>query len=129
MTYAAHTKVAAAKTKMEMESLVTKYGAKGFATGWQGKSARVEFLCRDRHIRFTIEVPDGAQAERTRWRMLLLLVKAKLTAVDAKVVSFEEAFATDIVMPDGRTVWETIKGPIAIAHQTRAPVNLLGPPQ
>jgi hypothetical protein len=130
MIYAGKTKVAPEKTKMEIERLVTRYGAKGFVAGWQGQNARVEFLCRDRHIRFTVLIPTSEQATRTRWRMLLLLVKAKLAAVDANVVTFEQAFATDIVMPaTGKTVWETIREPIKLAYESRdEPVALLGGP-
>jgi hypothetical protein len=66
----------------------------------------------------TVVVPDAEQAARQKWRALLLLVKAKLGAVDAKIAAFEEAFVGDIVMPEtGRTVWESVREPIALAYQ------------
>jgi hypothetical protein len=114
---------------VEIERLVRKYGAKGFASAWQGQSARVEFLCHDRHIRLTVTVPESAQAEREKWRALLLLVKAKLVAVDAKIASFEEAFFSDIVMPEtGKTVYEMAREPVRIAYAERKDVPLLGGP-
>jgi hypothetical protein len=58
------------------------------------------------------------------------LVKAKREAVDAKIATFEQAFVGDIVMPDGKALWETTREPIKIAYEKREPVMLLGgPPQ
>jgi hypothetical protein len=125
--YAARTSVPVEKTRDEVERLVKRYGAKGFVSGWQGDAARIEFLAHDRHIRFTVIVPQGEQAQRQKWRALLLLVKAKLEAVDANIATFEEAFVGDIVMPDGRTVWETTREPIKLAYQGK-PATLLPPP-
>ena len=128
MKYAARTKVPVDKTKAEIERLVKRYGAKGFVSGWQGDSARLEFLAHERHIRFTVLVPQQEQAARQKWRALLLLVKAKLEAVDARIATFEEAFVGDIVMPDGRTVWESSREQIKIAYSTGKPTILLGGP-
>jgi hypothetical protein len=125
--FAARTTVSVEKTKSEIERLVKRYGAKGFASAWQNDSARLEFLARDRHIRITVFVPPQAQAERQKWRSLLLVIKAKLESVDAKIATFEEAFATDIVMPSGKTVWEEIREPIKLAYEGKA-VALLGAP-
>jgi hypothetical protein len=125
MTFARRTTVSVEKTRAEIERVVKRYGAKGFASAWQGDTVRVEFLARDRHIRMTMTEPPGEQPTRSKWRSLLLLVKAKLEAVDAKITSFEEAFLGDIVMPDGRTVYEATKGPIKIAYEKREPTNLL----
>jgi hypothetical protein len=115
--FAARTKVPVEKTKVEMERLLKRYGAKGFASAWQGDAARIEFIACDRHIRFTVVVPEQEQAARQKWRALLLLVKAKLEAVDAKIATFEEAFVAYIVMPDGKTVWEATREPIKLAYE------------
>lgn len=131
MPYASRTKVPVDKTRLEIERLVKKYGAKGFMSGWHdgaspasGK-ARVEFFCRDRHIRLTVEVPASAQAAREQWRALLLLVKSKLVAVDSKIVTFEQAFVGDIVLPDtGKTVWESVREPLKLAYEGKG-VSLL----
>jgi hypothetical protein len=126
--FAARTKVPIEKTKVEIERLVKRYGVKGFVAGWQGDSARIEFLAHDRHIRLTVVAPLQEQAARQKWRALLLLVKAKLEAVDANIATFEEAFVGDIVMPDERTVWESAREPIKLAYETGKPVALLGGP-
>jgi hypothetical protein len=132
MPYAQRTTVPADRTRIEIERLVRKYGAKGFASAWQhmtdGRArARVEFVCLDRHIRLTIEVPDSEQKARGKWRVLLLMVKAKLVAVDAGVVTFEEAFFADIVMPEtNKTVWETAREGVRVSYEKRKDQPLLG---
>jgi hypothetical protein len=128
VTYARYTRVPPEKTRAEIERTVKKYGAKGFVSGWQGDRVKIEFLCRDRHIRMTMIEPQTAQPARSKWRSLLLLVKAKLEAVDAKITTFEEAFLSDIVMPDGRTVYEATREPIKIAYERKETPTLLGPP-
>lgn len=127
VSYARGTKVPVDKTRMEIERLVKKYGAKGFASAWQEQAARVEFLCQNRHVRLTIStVNKSAQDERQQWRALLLLVKSKLVAVDAKIVTFEQAFVGDIVMPGtNKTVWETAREPLRLAYASNASVPLL----
>lgn len=124
--FAARTRVPVDKSKVEIERLVVKYGAKGYVSGWQGTTARIEFLIANRHIRISVAVPSSEQAARQRWRALLLVIKAKLESVAAGIATFDEAFAADIVMPDGRTVWESIREPIKLAYEKREPVALLG---
>lgn len=129
MRYAARTKVAPDKTRADIERVIRRYGASGFVSGWQNDDVRLEFLCKGRHIRFVMKEPGPDQAKRQKWRSLLLLVKAKLEAVDAKIATFEEAFLADIVMPDGKTVWERVREPIALEYEKRSgPVSLLGGP-
>jgi hypothetical protein len=126
MPYAVRTHVPVEKTRSEIEQLVKKYGAKGFVGGWHEATARVEFLCQDRHIRLTVPVSAVEQENRAKWRLLLLLVKAKLAAVDAKVVTFEQAFVGDIVMPEtGKTVWESVGEPVRLAYQQKKGTILL----
>ena len=127
-SYASRTRVPIEKTRSEIERVVKRYGATGFGSSWHGANVRIEFICRDRHIRFVLQEPTQEQAKRQKWRAVLLLVKAKLEAVDARIATFEEAFLSDIVMPDGRTVWESTREPIKLAYQTSKPVNLLSAP-
>lgn len=128
MTYAAKTLVPIDRSRSEIERLVRKYGAKGFIAGWHGDQARIEFLCANRHIRLSMTVPDRDQAARAKFRTLLLLVKAKLAGVDAKIVTFEQAFVGDIVMPaTGKTVWETTQGTIAAGYVGHSVTLIEGP--
>lgn len=55
--------------------------------------------------------PKAAEAEyekavRQRWRALALVVKAKLEAVNAGIVTFEQEFYAHTLLPNGRTVYE-----------------------
>ena len=115
--FASRTKVPVEKTRADIERLIKRYGANGFVSGWQGSVARIEFLCADRHIRMSVVVPDNDQAARQKWRALLLVIEAKLESVDAKIATLEQAFATDIMMPGGKTVWEEIREPIKLAYE------------
>lgn len=133
MPYAQKTQVPIDKTRLDIERLVRKYGAKGFSSAWMDSptpghdgKARVEFVAHDRRIRLTIDVPLNEQKARGKWRVLLLMVKAKLVAVDAKVVTFEEAFFADIVMPEsGQTVYEMAREPVRLSYQGGGDVKLL----
>ena len=124
--FAADTRVPVEKSKADIEKLARKYGAKGFSSGWQNDIARVEFLLSDRHIRLTVNTLGAPQVQRQRWRALLLLIKARFVAVDAKISTVEQAFVGDIVTPDGRTVYEAIRQPLKIAYADNKPVALLG---
>lgn len=150
--YASQTSVSVEKSKMEIEGTVRRYGATGFASGWQGDRASLQFVIGNRHIRFVMELPAPSerrfthtegrhqvrtqasaaeaweQACRQKWRALALLVKAKLEAVDAKISTIEEAFFADIVLPDGKTVYESARDNVRLAYETGEPVKLLGGP-
>ena len=48
------------------------------------------------------------QAQRSRWRALLLVIKAKLEAIDAGIATFEDEFLAYTMLPGGETVGEWI---------------------
>jgi hypothetical protein len=120
--YAHDTAVPVDRSKQQIEGLLAKHGAEGFHTGWQAATSddpgwdAVEFLWKTRTIRFKLARPKATgyrpnqtaidQKNRQRWRVLHLVIKAKLEAVDAGVAIFEEEFLPFIVTGDGRTVAE-----------------------
>jgi hypothetical protein len=153
--FASGTEVPVEKSKMEIEATVRRYGADGFMSGWDNNRATVQFRCQNRHVRFIMglpardekrfthftrgndklhaRTPDAAikeweQACRQKWRALALLVKAKLEAVESNIGTFESEFLSHIVLPDGMTVYEKVKGPLAIAYDTGEIRPLLGAP-
>lgn len=68
------------------------------------------------------------QETRTRWRALLLSIKAKLAAVQAGIESFESAFLPYVLLPDGRTVATAVLPLIADAYDSgRMPAALALP--
>ena len=137
--YAQRTTVSAAKSKAEIEKLITRYGATQFMQGWREGHAEIGFHCKSRLIRFDLPLPAHeefvqdsrgwertekaleaalAQEERRRWRALALVIKAKLEAVETGVTTFEQEFLAHIVLPNGRTVGDHVAPEIDRAYQT-----------
>ena len=131
--YAAKTDVSSEKTRSEIERTLTRYGASSFAYAMQPGRAMVMFEANGRRIRFVIPLPDPnadrfafharsvrgtrvrtpaqrqmayEQETRSLWRALLLVVKAKLEAVEAGITTFDDEFLAHIVLMDGRSFGE-----------------------
>lgn len=148
-TYASKTTVSPERSRAEIESTLKRYGAGGFAYGWDDDEgvAMVAFKHEGRQVRFMLPVPpqedfrrtpntrqwrDNAamlkahdQAVKQRWRALALSIKAKLEAVEAGIVTFEEEFLAHFVLPGGRTVAETL-GPELKTIGTKELPSLVG---
>jgi hypothetical protein len=135
VTYAKGTTVAPEKSRLEIERVLMKYGARDFGYMMRDGMATVVFAKNDRRIRFNLPTPKtdergGEQRLRERWRALLLCIKAKLESVESKIETFDEAFLAHVVMPGGQTVYEASKDQIAIAYQNGkmdGPLMLEGP--
>lgn len=56
--YAQGTTIDPAKSRAEIETLVTKHGATGYVSGWQGNLVKVMFEMRGRRLRFSVDLPD-----------------------------------------------------------------------
>jgi hypothetical protein len=135
MPYASDTRVPVEQTKTEIERLVVqKHAATQYmiASSSQPPRAVLQFKMRDRIIRFELPIPTKAKNEqalskatRSRWRGLLLIVKAKLEAVETGVTTFEEEFLAHIVLPDNRTVATATLPQIALAYKSSKMPHLL----
>lgn len=114
MTYAATTKVPVAVTRAEIERVIHKYGGKNFAYGTSPDKAAVMFDTEDRRVRFVLPlVPPKLKTSdqvnqfiRSRWRGLLLAIKAKFESVESGIETFDESFMSHIVLPTGQTIGE-----------------------
>ena len=123
--YAADTSVPVDRSKQQIEQLLTQHGAEGFHTGWHAATAdtpgwdAISFQWKGRSITFKLARPIPKaysarnnqiqeQKNRQRWRILFLVIKAKLEAVRAGVSIFEEEFMAFIVTPGGATVGEVL---------------------
>lgn len=126
--YASNTDVSSARSREEIERILKRYNADEFAYGWSGGDAAIGFKVNDRNVRFMLPLPnrkdrefthtvarasrrsesaiDAAyeQAVKQRWRALALVIKAKLEAVAAGIVTFEDEFAMHMLLPNGETV-------------------------
>jgi hypothetical protein len=121
--FAASTRVGVDQTRTEIERTLARYGATAFAYMTQQGRAIIAFEAQHRHIKITVPLPAGdtdkeKQESRQRWRALLLVIKAKLESVESGIETLEEAFFANIVMPDGRTVYEATREHVAIAYKT-----------
>lgn len=124
-TYAKNTIVSVAKSKAEIEEILQRYGAKQFISGWDQQYAYVGFVINNRAIKIPIELPlkeaycetptgylrspetamkHWEQACRQKWRALVLVVKAKLEAVESGIATVENEFLAYTCLPSGETV-------------------------
>lgn len=130
--YAQGTTVSTSQSRAEVERTLIRYGATEFVSGWSGSGAQqaLGFTIHGRQVRITLPLPeresfnltpkgyDRAPAEaekayqaeiRRRWRALLLIVKAKLEAVDSGITTIEREFLADVVIPDtGETFMDRV---------------------
>lgn len=113
------------RSRQELESMLQKRGAQGFASAWDIEFHTIEFIREGIRVRFRLprskykQDATREQDERRRWRALLLVVKAKLEAVDSGISMFEEEFMAHIVDPKtNRTVGDVLV-PRIQAHYTK----------
>lgn len=146
--YAANTDVSSDRSRAEIERTLERYGARQFMYGWDQDRAVVGFVLSDREIRFILPLPDRdstdftrtptgrpraatqaraeyEQAVRQRWRSLALVIKAKLEAVESGIVTFDAEFLAHIVLPDGRTVADTVVPRVVQAYADHEMPSLL----
>jgi hypothetical protein len=140
--YAAGTEVSSSRSRDEIERTLTRYGAVQFIYGWDGTQAIIGFAIHERQVKFVLPMPDKdsrefthtpargnrrsdteiqrayEQAVKQRWRALALVIKAKLEAVAAGIVTFEDEFAMHMILPDGRTVRDHVLPAIENAYTT-----------
>ena len=133
--YAAETSVPVSRSRDEIERLIGRYGASGFGVLIRPEGACVMFEAHDRTVRFVLTMPDprdqkfrltshgrvrGMEAAqrayeqeiRRLWRCLVLVIKAKLEAVQSGIVTFEDEFLAYTMLPSGKTVAEEIREPL-----------------
>lgn len=140
MTYAADTRVPVERSRGELERTLKRYGATRFAYAQEPDIVTVAFELDLRRVRLRIPMPNPAeythtrggvrrtdnswagaveQAERARWRAVVLVVKAKLESVEAGIETLEEAFLAWLLVPGtGRTVGEDVVPRIEQAYES-----------
>jgi len=124
--FAQHISVSPQRTQEEIERLLARYGADAFGVLKQTAAAAIMFEVRRLHVRIDVPLPAATEKRfthgkngrrrwgdpqqhreaevRQRWRALLLVVKAKLEAVESGISTLETEFMPFIVLPDGRTL-------------------------
>lgn len=155
MSYAENTSVSVDKSRAEIEATLRRYGAAMFFSGWDDATSFIAFKMNDRHIKISMPLPSktdksithkkdrygywvsrseaGAAAEyeqrlRTKFRALLLTVKAKLESVESGIETFEQAFLAFVVLPDNTLVGDRVRALVDEAYRTGQMGNLLPAP-
>ncbi len=153
MPYAANTTVSVAQSRAEIERLLSRHKCNKFMAGVDHDTHRatVQFQAHDRIVKFEIALPDPkdrkytknkhgwtapqsvidklvAQDERTIWRALLLVIKAKLEAVESHIATFEDEFLAHVLLPNQQTVAQYIGPTVAQIYNTgrMPPERMLG---
>lgn len=139
--FAGRTRVTPERSRGEIERTLARYGAEQFAYATDREQAAVGFRLDGRMIRLSVSFPSPDDAQfaetktgkprnpkaiavlveqgmRQRWRALLLLIKAKLEAIELGVTSLDEEFMGNILLPDGQTVGQYMKPQIEAAYET-----------
>lgn len=135
------------KTRMQIEELLKKHGCDAFSYAADDRTgiATVQFRCRDRLIRFKIEMPRAEdfptttngrklagrfvearfeRSHRQRWRALYLTIRSKIVSVESSISCFEEAFLPETVDPaSGKTVMDLIRERSVLPQLAPAPVE------
>lgn len=138
MTYAKTTKVPIERTVGEIQRVLNKAGATGFAYATQENKAFIAFSFSSRSVKIKIKLPHPPsananqasiktyeQAKRSIWRSLLLVVKAKVESIESGIETFDEAFLPHILLDHGQTVGEKIIHKIEELNKT-SPALMLG---
>ena len=131
--YAKKTKINASKTKLDIETILIKYGVtEGFAYTREGNINRIAFKHQGRSISFSFQLPHPKNREyvytakyevkrssekafqvweqdcRAYWRALYLFIKATLEAIEIGIIEFDQAFLPYFLTKEGKTISEII---------------------
>lgn len=134
MSYATQTTVSVERSRAEIEQLLLAKGASQIMSAFDVAQGRAifGFTMNGRMVRLAIPLPDREskdfthkryndrftwrthtaakqqalweQACRSRWRAIVLILKAKFEAIEAGISTLEREFLADTVMADGSTV-------------------------
>lgn len=136
--YAEDTEVSVERSQQELSSLLRKAGADQVVSAWDAEhGAGVRFRLngiyaqlivpgitpkRDRELRLRrpswTDLQRREQEERRCWRALLLLVKAKLEAVQSEITTVEREFMPDLLLADGRRLEQWAAPALAEMYET-----------
>jgi len=142
--YARGTKVPVGRSESEVKQTLVRYGADDVVTGSSSRQRRafVQFHFRGFPIQVNVSLPDPASPTyartlkrgsardssaamqlwerdcRQQWRVLLLLIKANLEAVENGILKTEEVFLPWLMLPDGSTVGQRVCPGIPAALQS-----------
>lgn len=143
--YAEGTSVSVERSQAEINKVLAKFGADQLinASSESPPAVLIGFRAQGKLIRFHLPMPvpseySGTELQvekqwagecRRRWRALVLVLKAKLEAVQSGITTFEQEFYGHILLPGGMTVYEMTHKNVEKSLETGKPPsfgNLLG---
>jgi hypothetical protein len=158
MTYAAKTDIPLMRSIADLERLVRSAGFGNFVQGIADDRIVAAFSSPEgRQVRFVVPVREPGpelvehmrkvaalakgrrpttpieaweQHRRQLGRALFLTVKAKIECIEAGIETFEDAFMSQLALPDGRTVGSMVKAEMRQLYASGAtPPRLLPAPE
>lgn len=139
MSYAENTSVPIDRSQAEIKKILSKYNASGFAYGESLDVSVIMFEMKGRRIKFLLPMPIKPRPNstqqafkkydklcRSRWRCLVLAIKAKLECVESGITTLEQEFMAHIVLPNGTTVGQVMTPQIEQAYNNNQMPPLLG---
>ena len=133
MSYASGTGVSIERSRAELEALLSRHGATAFSYARSETLGKVgiQFELKGYLVRYEIAIPTAKDADmrlssmgrlrtpkqienavakelRRRWRALVLIVRAKLVAIEDGISTMEREFMPSFVLPDDRTLEEVL---------------------
>lgn len=126
MAFAERTTVTVEETILEIRKTVARYHGEQFVFGVAEDKIVVGFSKAGRQVRFSVSQDvKNSQSNRRLARALLLVLKAKLEAVDSGVAMFDDEFLANIVLPDGKLVGQQVKPALIAAYESGVTPALL----
>jgi len=149
--YATGTTVSAERSEVEIKRTLTRYGADDVVTGQSARKrqAFVQFQYKGLPIEIRISLPDinakefqetpsgrrkrdavqanmaWTKACKQQWRVLLLMIKANLEAVENEVLPATEVFLPWLLLPTGETLAKALESKIANVLESGETMKLL----
>lgn len=137
--YAEKTSVPVDRSQGEIRKILSKYGGTSFAFAESNGRAMIMFELKGRRIIFKLPLPNPPSANatqssiktydqlcRTKWRALVLGIKAKLECVNSGITTLEQEFLAHIVLPNGAVIGEVMIPQIQKAYDSGDMPPLLG---
>jgi tRNA nucleotidyltransferase/poly(A) polymerase len=134
MSYASATTVSVEKSRAEIDTLLGKHKAshRGIQVNEELGLAQIAFVIQGRKYRLDVPLPkqDKMQLQRkheqecrSRWRAILLMLRAKLELVEIGVSTVEREFLADMVLANGETMHLAVANAIKAGLDTgKAPI-------
>ena len=102
--YAQNTTVPIERSQAAIRKLLDRVDADQFMFGGDGSRIVIGFRAHDRYVRIDLPIEDDKpQTERMKWRHAVLYITARVTEIQNEMLSFDEAFLPNLVLPDGST--------------------------